>query len=123
MNKTVKSFVKSFIAVIKGDDVTAQAEKAFRQASSALNTQISSLGGDTVTFEDAVLDAKEKQQVARINGGQPISNRNTYVQNLLNAKNEVTKAEEAHETHLAKIKFLKDELAELEKDVEQEATA
>ena len=117
--KTVKSFVKSFVALVKGDDVAAAAEKAFRQASSGLKSQINSLEGDTVTFEDAVTDAKEAQANARINNGKPITNRDEYVSKLLLAKNVVTHAESKLEIHLAKIDFLKGELVALEQEVEE----
>jgi len=114
---TVKSFVRQFINEVKGDDVAVKAEKAFRQASSALRTQINSLEGDRVNLEDKVTDAKEAQNRARINNGSPISDRDAYVKSLLSAKNTVTNAESALETHDAKIAFLKDELASLETEV------
>lgn len=119
MSNKIKSFVKGFVALVKGDDVTAAAEKAFRQASSALKSQINSLEGDTVTFEDAVTDAKEAQGNARINNGVAITNRDQYVKNLLNAKNKVTDTEEALEIHTKKIEFLRDELVALELEVEE----
>lgn len=115
---TVKSFVKQFAAILVGDNTTAQAEKALRQADSALKTQIASLKGDTISFEDAVTDAKEAQSKARVNKGVQISNRTSYVQNLLEAKNTVTQAEEALEIHLAKISFLESELQLLNEEVE-----
>jgi hypothetical protein len=115
---TVKSFVKQFAAILVGDNSTAKAEKALRQADSALKTQIASLKGDTISFEDAVTDAKESQAKARVNNGNEISNRAAYVQNLLEAKNRVTQAEEALETHLAKITFLEGELTLLNEEVE-----
>lgn len=115
---TVKSFVKSFVALVSGDDNTVKAEKAFRQAQSALKTQISSLNGDTIQLEDAVETAKEAKASARVNNGQPISDRNTYVENLLVADNNVTKAEKALETHKKKISFLEAELKALEEEVE-----
>ena len=114
----IKSFVKEFAAILKGDDSTALAEKALRQADSALKTQIASLKGDTITFEDAVTDAKEAQALARVNNGQNITNRGSYVQNLLEKKNAVTKSEEAYDAHLAKIAFLEGELEALNNEVE-----
>lgn len=113
----MKSFVKQFAAFVKGDDVQVQAEKTFRQADSALKVQISALEGDTVNLEDKVETAKEDQQTARINNGKPITNRDSYVENLLYAKNNVTTAEKALKTHLEKIEFLKSEKASLEKEV------
>lgn len=117
---TVKSFVKSFLAIVTGDSNMAQAEKGFRQASSALKTQISSLGGDTITFEDAVETAQEAKANARVGNGQPITDRNTYVENLLRADNNVVSAQKALETHKKKIAFLEAELKALEEDVEVE---
>lgn len=115
----IKSFVKSFIAFVQGDDATVKAEKVFRQAHSALGSQILSLEGDTINKEDAVTEAKERLQSARINNGDVISDRNGYVQNLLDAKNRLTSAEEALENHKTKIQFLKEELENLQKEVEE----
>lgn len=118
---TVKSFIKSFVAYVTGDDSKAKAEKTFRQAQSALNTQIWMLTGDTVTKEDAVSDAKEKLQRARINNGELIADKSNYVTNLLHAKNTLTKAEEELESHLEKLAFLKAELEALEKEETEES--
>jgi hypothetical protein len=115
---TVKSFVKQFVATVQGDDTQAKAEKAFRQAQSALKSQISSLEGDTINLEDRVTDAKEVQTKARINNGNPITDRNAYVTNLVYQKNNVVDAEKALKTHTDKIAFLKSELEALEKEVE-----
>ncbi len=120
MNTTikVKSFVKSFIAAVTGDDTTQKAEKVFRQAQSALNTQISVLTGDTVGKEDAVTEAKDRLSMARINSGNTISDRPQYVANLLAAKNALTSAETELEKHTKKLEFLKEELAHLESEVD-----
>lgn len=117
MNK-VKSFVKQFVAAVKGDTAEAQAQKVLRQADSALQTQIASLNGDTIVLEDAVTAAKERQANARINNGNNIGDRSSYVRNLLDAKNAVTLAEEALKTHKEKIEFLKAELASLNEEVD-----
>lgn len=116
MNKT-KSFIKEFVAVVKGDDAEASAQKALRQADSALQTQIASLTGDTITLEDKVTAAKEAQVLARVNGGNVITDRSVYVRNLLNAKNAVTMAEEELKTHKEKIAFLQGELKGLSEEV------
>lgn len=115
--KTVKSFVKQFVATVTGDDVTAKAEKAFRQSESALKSQIASLNGDTINLEDRVEDAKSKLELAKINSGNPISDRDDYIAHLLTAKNAVTSAENALETHKKKIAFLQETLEDLSKEV------
>ncbi|MEI6186953.1 MAG: hypothetical protein WCP46_00430 [Alphaproteobacteria bacterium] len=107
------------MAKIQGDDATAKAEKAFRQADSAIRTQVNSLKGDVIAKEDAVTEAQERQAEARINNGQPITNRDAYVRALLDAKNAVTKAEQDLEIHNAKIAFLESELEALTAEVEQ----
>lgn len=122
MNK-VKSFVKQFVAVVTGDDNAAKAQKALRQADSALKTQIASLTGDIITLEDAVTTAKEKQTLARVNNGYSITDRNAYVSGLLSAKNSVTLAEEALKTHKDKISFLEGELESLNEDVDSVESA
>lgn len=115
MAKTkVTSFVNQFLALVKGDSATVQAEKVFRQAQSALNVQISSLTGDTINFEDALQEAQESLKKAMVNNGQSISDRAKYVSLLLENKNRVISAEEDLESHKAKLAFLKDTLAALE---------
>ena len=116
MNKT-KSFIKEFVAVVKGDDAEASAQKALRQADSALQTQIASLTGDTITLEDKVTAAKEAHVLARVNNGNVITDRSVYVRNLLNAKNAVTVAEEELKAHKEKIAFLQGELKGLSEEV------
>ena len=115
---TVKSFVRQFVKAVQGDDASAKAEKAFRQASSALKSQVSSLEGDTINLEDRVTEAKESQENARINGEEAITNRNAYVEGLISSKNKVVEAQKVLKQHLEKIEFLKSELASLEEQVE-----
>ena len=105
----MKSFVKQVVAVLKGDDAEVTGQKILRGADSALKTQIASLNGDTISLEDNVETAKETLTLARINGGNIISDRNMYVANLLEAKNKLTDAEEALEFHLKKLAFLESE--------------
>jgi hypothetical protein len=107
-----KSFVKEVIAILKGDDAEATGQKILRQADSAFKTQIASLTGDTISLEDAVEEAKEAVRLARLNNGQLIGNRNSYISILLSAQNRLVEAEEALEAHLAKLAFL-NEQAEL----------
>jgi chromosome segregation ATPase len=114
---TIKSFVKQFAAVLKGDDAEATAQKALRQADSALQTQIASLKGDTIVKEDNLNAAKEHQALARVNNGRLITQRDSYVANLLSAKNGVTAAEEDLKAHKEKIAFLEAELKSLGDDV------
>jgi hypothetical protein len=113
MNKT-KSFVKEIVALLKGDDAEATGQKVLRQADSAFKTQIASLTGDTIALEDRLEDAKENLRLTRLNFGLQITDRNSYIRSLLDAKNLLTSTEEALEAHNAKLDFLREQAALLE---------
>ena len=119
MSKTkVKSFINSFVALVSGETDTVVAEKVWRQAESALASQIPALKGDLVTLEDKVEEAKDKLAKARLNNGNLISKRESYVEGLLIAKNAVTNAEENLADHKEKIAFLESELKNLSEEEE-----
>lgn len=112
MNK-LNSFVKQFIAIVTGDDVEAYAQKAWRSAESALKVHIAAMEGDIIALEDAVEQAKEGLNNARVNGGYTITDREQYIDNLVSAKNNLTDAEEELAAHMESIAFLKEEYATL----------
>ena len=126
MSKTkVKSFINSFVALVSGETDTVvaekvwrQAEKVWRQAESALASQIPALKGDLVALEDKVEEAKEVLAKARLNNGNLINKRESYVEGLLIAKNAVTIAEENLADHKEKIAFLESELKNLSEEEE-----
>lgn len=109
----VNSFVKQFIAAVTGDDAEVKAQKAFRSADSALKVQIASLKGDVIKLEDDVENATETLAKAKINGGNTISNRDYYVEQLVEAKNSLTRTEKALKDHNTKLAFLEETLASL----------
>ena len=113
----MNSFIKEYTAKIKGDNVAADAEKAFRQANAGLKSQISSLKGDSEDFKQNIEDAKDELVSKRINEGKPITNRDLYVEALLLAKNKITMAEAVLKQHLETIAFLNDELKNLNTEV------
>jgi hypothetical protein len=115
----VKSFVKQFAALLQGDTAEVTAQKVFRQVQSSLNTQIAVMNGDLVAKEDAVTDAREELDKARLNYGKELasSDRTSYVRNLITKKNAVESAQEALDTHLETLDFLKGELVRLESEV------
>ena len=119
MSKTkVKSFINSFVTLVSGESDTVLAEKVWRQAESALASQIPALKGDLVTLEDKVEEAKEVLAKARLNNGTLINRRESYVEGLLIAKNAVTIAEENLADHKEKIAFLEAELKNLSEEEE-----
>ena len=113
----MKSFVKQFVSYLEGDSAEANAQKALRAADSGLSTHIAVLKGDLIAKEDAVSTAQEKLASAKVNGGKEITNRDSYVRTLLDAKNSLTEAEEALEAHKAKLLFLEETKASLEAEV------
>ncbi len=118
---TTTSFIKQFVAQVKGDNVQAKAEQTKRQAVSALKSQISNMKGDLVDKEQAVQDAVEARAFCRINEGETISGteqRKKYVSNLVDANNNITSAQEELEQHNLTIKFLEAELVKVGKDEE-----
>jgi len=112
MNKT-KSFVKQIVALLKGDDAEQTAQKVMRQADSAFKTQIATLTGDTIGLEDAVENANEKLALSKVNNGVLIADRNQYIRNILEAKNNLTICEDNLKLHLEKIDFLETQHASL----------
>jgi len=109
MKTNTTSFVKQFIAKVTGDNAQVQAEKAWRSANSALDVQISNMTGDLIQLEDAVEEATEALNNARINNGQPIADRTKYIENLINAKAALETVKENLVDHTFTLDFLKAE--------------
>jgi len=107
------SFIKSFVAAIAGDNAEAQALKVWRMVESALTTQIANLRGDLIRKEDAVTDAQETLDGARINNGQKITDRDSYVATLISSKEKLNKAEKELKAHQDTIAFLEEEYTNL----------
>jgi len=110
MNK-VESFVNQVIAIIKGDNAEAIAAKIWRQADSAFKVQIASLGGDIVVKEDAVTNAEENLAKKLVNNGKEITNRDTYIADIISAKESLKQAEKQLAAHKETIAFLEEQYA------------
>lgn len=113
----MNSFRKQFEAKLKGDNDGVKSAKAWRSAESALKVQIAALEGDTISLEDDVENAKEALKDARINNGEIIERREEYIDNLIEAKEDLTLAIEALDNHNYTLDFLKSEYAALKEDV------
>ena len=116
-SKKMKSFVKEFKALVDGDSSEALAQKVLRQSDSALNTHIAIFNGELVGKEDAVSDAEDNLAKAKVNYGKKIDNRDAYVRQLLDARNDLVDAEEALELHQAKLAFLQSTMESLNEEV------
>ncbi len=114
--KTIKSFVKQFAAIVVGDDATAQGEKTLRKASSAFNTHISIMEGESVSYEDKVTEAQENLEKARVNFGKTEFDRDQYIRVLVEAKSRLKQAEKNLESHIETLEFLKEEALKLQSE-------
>lgn len=112
----MNSFIKGFVAAVTGDNTMATAEKAWRQAESFLTVEISNLKGKTVLAEIAVEEAEARILKARINNGEIIKDRETYVKNLIGSQNRLVEAKESLEAIHSKIHFFNDQLKEMKKE-------
>lgn len=112
----MNSFVRQFIAAVKGDNTEVEAQKSWRKAESALRAQIATKEGETISLEDKVEAAEEALDSARINNGEEIKDTSKYITNLIKAKNNLTIAKEALEQHLETVNFLETEYELLTKE-------
>lgn len=112
----MNSFIRQFIAAIKGNTNEVEAQKAWRKAESAIRAQIAIKEGDIISLEDKVESAKEGLNSARVNGGEEIRDSVKYVTNLIKARNILTTAEYTLEENIELIKFLKEEYELLKKE-------
>ena len=112
MNK-LNSFAKQFIALVKGDETEAKAAKVWRQAESAFKVQIAALGGDLIRKEDAVTQAEEKLAKALVNDGNEITDRDTYIANLISAQEALRQSQKNLTAHKDTIEFLEKQYAKL----------
>lgn len=110
---TTKSFIAQFVALIKGEDAEAKAQKVWRQAESAFKTQISALEGKTLDLEEKIVEAHEAEELTILNRGEKINDRDDYITRVLEAGNRVLDAEEAMVAHKRKIDFLQKKLDQL----------
>lgn len=105
----LNSFVKEFAAMLTGDSAEVKAQRGWRQADSAFKVQIANLNGDIISKEDAVDVAKENLAKARLNYGNEITDKFSYIQALLSAKESLVKAEKALKAHQDTITFLEEQ--------------
>ena len=110
---TTNSFVKQFIALVKGDETEVRALKIWRQCESAFKVQIAALGGDLIRKEDAVTQAEEKLAKALVNNGNEITDRDTYIVNLISAQESLRQSQKNLTAHKDTIEFLEKQYAKL----------
>lgn len=104
-------YLNLFAAIVKGDNVEAQAIKNQRLSKSAITAHVAVATGEIVNLETAVETSEEKLKLALANNGQLIEDNGRYVEGLLAAQNNVTNAKKALTKKKAGIKFLEEQLA------------
>lgn len=106
----MNSYLEQFAAFVKGDDAKVQAIKAQRAVDSALRLAIAQKDGETIRLENKIEKAKDALLKARMNNGSPdIDEPTEYVNALIQAKNDLTLAEEELEAHKSLLEFLKEQ--------------
>jgi hypothetical protein len=106
-------FQSGFIKAAKGVQADQAAELNFRKATAALQTQIAVMNGETVTKEVEVSEAKAAVESALINNGKDISDRESYLLNLVAANNKLKAAEKALNEHKTALGFFTNKLQEI----------
>jgi hypothetical protein len=115
MSKTViKSFVKTVVAKIKGDDAEVFAEKLWRRAQSLYTAAIPSEKAKLYNFTEAVEIAQENLNNARVNNALAIENGEAFIENVLEARVALEEAQENLVLQEKKIAMLEEELALLQ---------
>lgn len=125
--QTVKSFIKQFVAHVKGDNVAIMAEKVFRQAETSLRIHISVFEGKVQQMESNIDTAYESAKKALINEGSIIIKNDIeqdsadYVNKILTKEKEIETATANHLKHSKILEILKAKLQELYKtEIEEE---
>ena len=113
----INSYIKETVARLTGDKDEVVAQKNYRKATSAVKGQLASLEAKLVNAEDELETAKENLKAAKypsvaINGGEG------YIQNILDAQENVDYAQGSVDDINASIKFNKELLAEFENEVD-----
>lgn len=83
----MKTFIKSICAYIKGDQAEITATKIAKKVSSIFNVEIPLLESKIMECEEAIEDAREVIKKSLMNNGELITDKNSYIENLINAKN------------------------------------
>jgi len=112
--KQLTTFEKQVISTINGDDSQAFAEKLWKRAQSLYSAAIPAEKAKLYNFTEAVENAQEKLNNARINNAKAIANGETFISNVLEAHVALEDAQENLALQEKKILILEKELALLE---------
>lgn len=111
MKSELTGFVKTVVAMIKGDDAEVTALKVQRRGKAALEAQVALKKAETIELEDNVDSCKEELALARGNSGELITSNEDYISTLFRRRDDLVRAETELENHISKLEFLKEQLA------------
>lgn len=100
-------FGRLVMATLKGDDAEAKRVKIESKAIAAFNAQIAIKEARTLDLKEAVDEAKTKIDLALINNGELIQNREKYLEAYMEAIEELEYAQDNLKIHLEGIDSLK----------------
>lgn len=103
-------FVKLVVAILKGDDAVATGIKIQNKAISVLTAQIAVKVCHTLTLEEEVENTERELAVARVNGGDLITDNTEFIKTLLTRRQQRDEALETLKAHKEDIAFLEEEL-------------
>lgn len=124
MKSKTKSFVKEVLARMKGDSVTATAEKNYRKATAAINGQIASLQSKLIQEESRVEEAQEALDNAKY-PSEAITSDENYVKGIKDKQEAFNTAKENLDNVTESLKYYQDLLKgfDAETEVEEEKEA
>lgn len=104
------------LATISGDNAEATRLKIVNKGISAFTSQIAVKEATTLDLKEKIEDAKGAVDLALINNGKLIGEREEYLSKYIQATNDLKAAEHALKIHLEGIKKLKEGLAILQEN-------
>lgn len=110
----MKSFVRGSLAFLVGDDNKVTAEKRFRKAVTRINSQLAALAQKSISDEEQVEAAAERLE--QLKYGVDVTD--TYLAEILNANEQLKRAQANQKSTEASVEFYKKLLAEFEAEVE-----
>lgn len=105
----INSFIKQFIAIIKGDDAEILANKVWRQADTAFQIQILALKRSQMQKQYDMECANEELEKALVNNGKEILEGDQYIINLISAKEKVKTIQKELIAYQETLKFLNEQ--------------
>lgn len=102
----MSKFEENFKVLLKEPSDDTVATNCWKKIESAFKSKLAILNADRYEEADKVEEAKEKLEKAKLNNGNKTVNRDSYLNNLITLKNDLTAAETRLEEYDKTIAFL-----------------